>query len=339
MDKSDYASVEVSKDKLLVLVNRDEKTLREKVFPNTRSGHRAIGRHLGSRPTRVIMEATGVYYLDLAIFLTTQEGVEVMILNPQVSRHYAIATLKRAKNDSVDAKVLLDYVMTRPFVPFNPPSEVAYKLRAISRKIRSIIGNCARTRSQLHAEQSTVETPKAVIKASERSIRNDEKTIKMLMEEALKLVAGDPGLKREFEIVDSVPGFADGGTVQVLGELKTLPAHLSTRQVVAFAGLDPVEHKSGSSVDKKKGISKRGSKYLRIALFMAALTAVRYNPHVKAFHEHLIAKGKAPIVALIAVCRKLLHSIWGMLKNNETFDGNKFYRLPKQEPSSVVSAS
>jgi len=338
MDKRDYASVEVSKDKLLVLVNRDEKTLSEKVFSNTRSGHRAIARHLGGRPTRVIMEATGVYYLDLAIFLCEQEGIEVTVLNPRVARHYAIATLKRAKNDSVDAKVLLDYVMTRPFVPFNPPSEAAYKLRAISRKIRSITGDCARTRSQLHAEKSTIETPKSVIKASERSIRNDEKTIKMLTDEALKIVAGDPKLKRELEILDSVPGVASSGAVQILGELKTLPHHLSTRQVVAFAGLDPVEYKSGSSVNKKKGISKRGSKNLRVALYMAALTAVRHDPHVRAFHEHLKARGKAPIVALIAVCRKLLHSIWGMLKNNETFDSEKFYRLPVKSPSTVISA-
>ena len=75
-----------------------------------------------------------------------------------------------------------------------------------------------------------------------------------------------------------------------------------------------------------------GNVKLRRALYMPALVAIRWEPHIGAFYEKLIARGKKPIVAMVAVMRKLLHSIYGMLKHDQDFNGEKFYQIPAQTP-------
>src|SRR5262249_32342581 len=111
-----------------------------------------------------------------------------------------------------------------------------------------------------------------------------------------------------------------------LSEVAVLPAELSVRQWVAHAGLDPRPMRSGSSVHPPVHISKRGNVYLRRALFMPALVAVRRNVAVQRFATALTTRGKAPLAILVAVMRKLLHAIYGMLKTDTDFDGEKFRR-------------
>jgi hypothetical protein len=106
--------------------------------------------------------------------------------------------------------------------------------------------------------------------------------------------------------------------LQLLGELVLIPANCDVRQWVAYAGLDPRHHESGTSVHQKTRISKVGNR-----LFMPALTAVCFAPHLRAFYLHLQARGKCKMVALVAVMRKLLHAIFGMFKYDAPFDGAK----------------
>ena len=98
------------------------------------------------------------------------------------------------------------------------------------------------------------------------------------------------------------------------------------RQWVAHAGLDPRAHQSGTSVDKPARISKVGNAHIRRALYMPALVAVQHNPHVRAFFDKLVARGKTPLQAYVAVMRKLLHAIYGMFTTRTTFVAAKFQR-------------
>ena len=102
------------------------------------------------------------------------------------------------------------------------------------------------------------------------------------------------------------------------------------REWVAYAGLDVRHHDSGRSVRKPGRISKEGNVHLRRVLYMPALVASRSEPHVRAFYEKLAGRGKKPLVALVAVMRKLLHAIYGMLKHDQDFDGSKFYWMEPQ---------
>ncbi len=112
-----------------------------------------------------------------------------------------------------------------------------------------------------------------------------------------------------------------------MAELSTLPGDMDVRQWVAHAGIDPMQFQSGTSVDKPSRISRRGNAHLRRALFLPALVAVQHEPNVNAFYEKLLGRGKSKMQANVAVMRKLLHAIYGMLKHDRDFDGEKFYVL------------
>ena len=159
------------------------------------------------------------------------------------------------------------------------------------------------------------------------NIRHLERRINLLTQEAVKVVEKQAELARAFRRLMSVKGIAQTSAVQILPELLVLPKDMTVRQWVAHVGLDPREYQSGSSVEKPTRISKMGNVHLRRALYMPALVASRSEPQVKAFYKKLIEKGKKPLQALVAIMRKLLHAIYGMLKNDSDFDGKKFYAL------------
>lgn len=122
-----------------------------------------------------------------------------------------------------------------------------------------------------------------------------------------------------------MPGIATHSAVQLLPELLVLPDDMTVRQWVAHAGLDPRACQYGTSVAKPARISKVGNAHIRRALFMPALVAVQHEPHVKAFFDKLVARGKKPLQAYVAVMRKLLHAIYGMFATETTFVGDKFH--------------
>jgi len=115
--------------------------------------------------------------------------------------------------------------------------------------------------------------------------------------------------------------------MRLLAELLVLPDDLAAPQWVAHAGLDPRQYESGSSVSRPARISRVGNSHLRRALFFPAMVSARSEPHVRAYYEHLLARGKKPLQANVAVMRKLLHAIHGMFSSQSTFRGEKFYAI------------
>ena len=121
----------------------------------------------------------------------------------------------------------------------------------------------------------------------------------------------------------TVPGIGQTSALQILGELVVLSDTLDARQWVAFSGIDPSQFTSGTSVQKRPRISRGGSRHLRRALYMPALVAVRHAPHLRAFYQRLLSRGKARLQAVVAVMRKLLHALFAMFRSNQSYDGSK----------------
>ncbi len=155
---------------------------------------------------------------------------------------------------------------------------------------------------------------------------------------ARQLIAQDPPLRERFELLDSVPGIGETSALQLLGELAVLSPDLTAHQWVAYAGLDPRAYDSGTSVHKKPRISKAGNMHLRHSLDMPALVGVQYDPHLRAFYQHLQAQGKVKMQALVAVLRKLLHALHAMFKTHQPYDGSKLFRLTSTLVQEVTSA-
>lgn len=340
MDKLDFSGIEVSAEELVVALQREGKRKDLKTFPNTAAGHQTVIRHLSrpGRTVRVVMESTGLYGLDLALALR-RAGLEVMVVNPSAVRHFAQALMQRSKNDRLDAWMLLEFAARMPFQVWQPPAAPALQLHAIARRLEALTEMQTAEKSRLSALEATETTPPVLRRDLQRSLRSQSRALARLSGEAYKIIQRDPDLKFRFELLVSLRrSIAATSAVQILAELAVLSPDLDVRQWVAYAGLDPRECTSGSSVHKKARISKAGNAHLRRALFMPALVAICRQPHLRAFYQHLCAQGKPKMVALTAVMRKMLHAIYGMFKHRQPFDGSKVYRLPNPQISTEVPA-
>ena len=290
--------------------------------PNKPKDHRALIKRLGRR-ARVALEATGVYHLELALALHKAKGIEVMVVNPRAARNFARAAMQRSKTDKLDAAVLLEFVRRMEFQAWLPPSSENLELRTQARRIASLTRTRTQEKNRLHANGYL--GSEVVDHDIELSIDHFTGRIKALRSEARELIRQSPELRRQFAHLISIRGIGDASAIQILAEICVLPKDMTPRQWVAHAGLDPRIFQSGLSLNAPARISKMGNRNLRSALYMSALVAIRHEPNVQAFYEKLLSNQKLPMQAIVAVMRKLLHAIHGMLRTDTDFDGAKFY--------------
>jgi transposase len=327
-----HAGVDVSQDSLDVAARTDAATdSRVAQFANTSVGHRQFVKWLtkGGRSARVVLEATGVYSLDLALALDAAPRIEVMVVNPRAARKFAEACLQRSSTDTTMAIALQEYAVRMKFVVWTPPSMAVRELRAIARRIAALTLEKTRELNRQHAAGATADTPAVVVNDVAVNVRHLERRIAELERHAVALLSADAELRPVYQRLLSVCGIAQNTAIQLLGELLVLPADMTARQWVAHSGLDVRHVNSGTSVHKVPRISKQGNAHLRRILYMPALVASQREPHVRAFYNQLVAAGKTPLQALVAIMRKLLHAVYGMLKTNTDFDGSKFRKLPQ----------
>ena len=325
------AGIDVSYKDVVIVVSVNGKARKAKIFENTASGHKAIITSLSKLKgeVRVCIEATGIYHFDLAVALSRAEPIEVMVINPRASHHFAKVLMKRSKTDAVDAEILAIYCERMPFEVWLRPADENITLKAFSRRIATLNKLKTQTKNQLHELTATEETPRLVIEHTRELIDILVKQIETLRDSALELIQQHTNLTEAFRLITSIKGIAEASGIQILAELMVLPQDMNARQWVAFAGLDPRLFESGSSVSKKPRISKAGNKFIRQALYMPALVATRFDPHIKGYYAHMIDdNGLKKMQAICAVMRKLLHAIHGMLNAKKEFDGTRFYTLP-----------
>jgi transposase len=328
MDKSEVCGLEVSARELVVAMagKKGEVVLRR--FVNTAAGHRALLHALtrGSQRVSVCMEATGVYGLDVALFLSARPEVQLMVANPRAVRHFAQALMQRSKSDLRDAVVLREFAARMPFTPWARPDSNSLALWAIARRLQALTQQRAAEKNRRHAAGFSSAIDTGVRRSIDRSLRFLDAEIRQLRKKAVACIAAEPSLQKRYRLLRTMRGLGEISAVQILAELALLPPDRDVRQWVAFAGLDPREYSSGTSVRKKTRISKVGNRHLRRALFMPALVASRREPHLRAFYKHLLAEAKSKKVALIAVARKILHAIYGMFRWNMPYDGSRIFR-------------
>jgi transposase len=338
MNKSldfDPCGIEVSARTLVVRRRRPGEADAVREFSNTAAGHQALLRWLESagRAVRVCLEATGLYGLDLALTLEAA-GVALMVANPRAVRHFAQAMMRRSKTDRLDAEVLTEYAARLPFQPWRPPSASALKLLAVARRLEDLTEMHAAEKNRRHAASLSAALPPILRRDVERSLESLERAVQRLTRAAQEFIAADPQISERYQLLLSIPGIGPTSALHVLAELMLLGPDLDVRQWVAYAGLDPRHYSSGSSVHKKTRISKAGNKHLRRALYMPALVASHHDPHLAAFYQRLLGRGKTKMQALVALMRKLLHAIFGIFKHHQPYDGAKLFTHPT--PQEVI---
>lgn len=293
-------------------------------FGNTATGWQALHRWIQEQQgqpttTLVVLEATGAYWQGLATALVTA-GWTVSVVSPASVHHYARARLRRAKTDAVDASVLAAYGRDLQPAPWTPAPVEVQTLQLLIRQRDDLIAMQTETRNRQHALNQLPQVPDAVrapLAALVAVLQEQLTTLNTAIRQQAEAAASIAGAITRLQTIAGV-GLLTAAIVIV--ETRPLRQGATPAQVVAYAGLDPAPRDSGTSVRGAGHISKTGNARLRQALYMAAVSAVRYNPVLKAFYERLVARGKRKKVALVAAARKLLVLMVTLLQQGRDFD-------------------
>ncbi len=320
-----YVGIDIAAKTLAVVLHAPgQPPTAARTLDNTPAGWQALAAWLvaAAAPpaaTRLILEATGAYWPGVAAALTAA-GWAVSVVGPGSVRAYAHARLRRAKTDAVDAALLAAYGRAlEPPVWVPPPAEVQ-ALQLLVRQRDDLVAMQTQTRNRQHALAQLPAVPAAAsgaLAALAALLREQIAALDLAIREQ---AASTARLAGEVARLTSIAGVGLLTAAVVLTETAPLRGQASPKQVVAHAGLDPAPRQSGTSVRGADHISKTGNARLRQACYMAAVSAVRCNPPLRAVYERLLARGKRKKVALVAVARKLLTLMVTLLTHERTFD-------------------
>jgi transposase len=240
------------------------------------------------------------------------------VVNPARVKGYAASQMRRNKTDRLDAELLADFGRTQQPAVWTPPTPQLRLLQQLMRHLEDL--TLARQQVQNHLEDATLSS--ALRQHWQTQLELLTAQIAQTQQAIHDHLDQHPDLKQQADLLRSIPGLGDLTIGKLLAECRDIRAFSNVRQLVAFVGLNPRHHVSGSSIHKRPTISRTGSSSLRAALFMPALTAMRFNPLLRAFADRLRARGLAGKAIVVAVMRKLLHLVYGVLKSGCPFDPN-----------------
>ena len=320
-----FVGIDIGATAFEVVIRKNDKNGAVKSYQQTPKDHEKLAAQLLKLdPACVVMEATGIYYLNLAVVLFNS-GLKVSVINPNSFNHFAKLTLTHSKTDGIDAALLAEYAHRMTPRLWTAPDPKLLSLRDIGRQINRLVGRRTEAKNNLHALQAKDSTYQPLIDDELEGIEYLEFRIERMRNMALEIIANNENLKQKLENLTAAVGIGINSAVMIIGELELLPEHLKSSQVSRFAGLDVRLTQSGTSINKPGRLSKAGNAYLRTALFMPALSAATHDANVRAFYQSLIQRGKKKMQALCAVMRKMLTGIWACLKLNTPFDSSKLF--------------
>jgi len=276
-------------------------------LPNQRSGHAALIRWIkqSTTPVQLICEASGGY--EQALLESLEKGaVKVTLVQAVRVRQYARASGILAKTDKIDAKVLAAFGSAIKPQPMSPRSVEQKRLRQYEAQRRHL------SRILVAEENRLAQLSCAQLRTLSRSLMSKIKNqIETLDRRIGELIAQDQTLWEKAQKLTAISGVGARTAALLLAQMPEL-GQLNRRQAAALAGLAPFNHDSGSIRGKRAIFG--GRRALRSGLYMAALSAARFNPILSRFYQRLRAKGKPHKLALTAVMRKLLLALNHSLK-------------------------
>jgi len=303
--------IDVGKFELAVALRKDGKFI-DKLVENNSKGFQKILKFLKNNApeAEIYLEATGRYDEKVTDFLS-DKGFDVKVINPTQIRDFARTKLARHKTDKVDARIIAEYGSIFGGRTYTKIKDNVRELKELHRMSLSLKDELVATKNHLENQDTF---PKFVTDLWKKRAEDLENDIKLVERKMKEIIFADPDLKLKFELLIKVPGIGEGTATAVLAEVTRLENFKTARELAAFIGLTPKHQTSGSSIRGRPRISKMGLKILRKALYLPALTAMRFNPTLKNFAEKLREKGKKFKQVICAIMRKLVHIIFGVLK-------------------------
>ena len=270
-------------------------------------------------PVVYLMEATGIYYEQLAWFLHNN-NYSVSVILPNKAKKYKESLGLKSKNDRIDAKGLAQMCCEQNHTAWKPLSSNIYLLRLITRQIQSVAEQSTVLKNQLHSLQYGMYRDTAIEKMYARQLDLLKKNKKILQLRVEQIVESDEILKKKFDNICKIKGLGFQNLAIIVAETNGFTAFENIAQVVSYAGYDVVENQSGKRNGKTK-ISKKGNNRIRRCLHFPAFNMIKYEVvPFKNLYERVYAKNKIKMKAYTAVQKKLLEFIFILWKKDEAFD-------------------
>lgn len=265
----------------------------------------------------VVMEATGKYSQQLAkMLLKAAAWSRVCIVNPRDSSYFQKSLGFRCKTDRVDAKALAYFGRNQQPRPYQSPSKIYAQIKELTRCRKKLVDK----KVGLKLSLAEAEAPAAKAVMSELIVGYEEQ-IATLNEEIDKLIMGDDRIRDCVALMETIPGVARVTSSVVIAEMGDLGDYETSRQIAAMAGLPPEDFESGTSVKKRAAMSKKGSPYVRHALFNAVRSMLTVKrSHLKDTYEHMKARGKPGKVIFGAMMRKTLVLMRALVISGQAYD-------------------
>jgi transposase len=311
-DDSVVVGIDVSKEFLDVLLLPSES---KKRVANDESGCAELLAWLVSEtPSKIVLESTGGLEM-LAAGILSAASLPVVVVNPRQVRDFAKACGMLAKTDTLDARIIARFAQAvKPEIrPLK--DELSQTLSALVARRRQLVDMMAAEKNR----QSSA--PRATRKSIDLHIAWLEKQIGSVDDDISTFIQSSPVWKAKGEILTSVKGIGDVTASTILAALPELGS-LPRQKIAALVGVCPFNRDSGKFKGKRSIWGGRAA--IRSVLYMATLSATRFNPVIKTFYERLTKAGKPHKVALTACMRRLLTILNSMIKNNQKWDHGKF---------------
>jgi transposase len=314
--------IDISKATFDVALLRTAETRKPKArkFDNRPVGFQALCSWLAKQDlpqVHAVLEATGAYGDALAEFLHAA-GHRVSIVNPAQIKAFGQVELQRNKTDRADAALIARFGWSQRPALWTPPAPELRALQALMRHLDDLIAQ----RTQISNRLTEGRLTPAVEASWQQVLATLEAQIAAIKEQVETHFRQHPQLKKQRDLLDSLPGVGAETAARLLAEIPHLAELGSARAAAAYAGLTPRRQQSGTSVKAPSRMSKIGNARVRYALYFPALTALRSNPAFQQLAARLAARGKHKMQIIGAAMHKLVRLAYGVIKHQQAYDKN-----------------
>lgn len=313
--------IDVSKARLDALLwDAQHGKHRRKSVPNTEAGVAQLLAWLATleitaAQLRATLEPTSTYH-ECAAYALHAAGCTVCLVNCLRLRRYAQSLGLLSKTDALDAHLLARYGAAEQPAAWTPPEPSAQALRALLAHRDALKVDIQRERNR--TESASSRTPDCVRQSMAQLLAFLQAQLKVANSAIASHIKRHAPLRHVSKLLQSIPGVGPRVSEHLCALLMT-HRFGSAEQLSAYLGLVPVDWQSGSSIHRRARLSKAGPSRLRQVLYLPAVVAARYNPHIKAQYTRLLAKGKSKMAAIGAAMHKLAQLCFGVVHTNTPY--------------------
>ncbi|MCP4473346.1 MAG: IS110 family transposase [Gammaproteobacteria bacterium] len=293
-----------------------EKTLLKETFDNSPDGFDKFNDWINTHSINTAhfcMESTGKYGYALANFLFNHNE-KVSMVNPAIIKYFSKSLMLRNKTDQIDAELIALFCEARQPVEWAPNPANIKELRALFKRVDqlTILRNQETNRLEAETNSEIISSINDIVEAIDKQIKDIDGKMK-------QLISSDENLAKQAELLGSIKGVGDRTIEMFLSYFSEIEKFSHPKKICAFMGINASQRQSGTSLNNS-AMSKVGNPFFRKMLYMPTLCATVHNPLINKFYQRLVENGKPKKLAVCASMRKLVYTMYGVLKNDCPFD-------------------